>query len=162
GGGCTGRCVASSAWLSGSGRSGGRPRRLCRTQRARFLRSRRRHCSPSSRGQGSAAMLVAEVFVRRFENQRHLSSFLGLAPTPHASGEISRNKGISKAGCKLARSTLVELAWSWLRYQHDSALATWWRSRFSKTRNARAKHRDRRLGQKARCAFWQFVEDGQV
>ena len=57
-------------------------------------------------GQSSAAMLVAEVFVRKFENRRHLSSFLGLAPTPHASGDISRNKGISKAGCKLARSLL--------------------------------------------------------
>ena len=113
-------------------------------------------------GQGSAAMLVAEVFVRTFENQRKLSSFLGLAPTPHASGEISRNKGISKAGCKLARSTLVELAWSWLRYQHDSALATWWRARFSK-RGMRVRNIGIvALARKLVVAFWQFVEDGQV
>jgi transposase len=113
-------------------------------------------------GQSSAAMLVAEVFVRKFENRRHLSSFLGLAPTPHASGDISRNKGISKAGCKLARSTLVELAWSWLRYQHDSALASWWRARFSK-RGVRIRNIGIvALARKLVVAFWQFVEDGQV
>ena len=93
---------------------------------------------------------------------RHLSSFLGLARTPHASGDMSRNKGISKAGCKLARSTLVELAWSWLRYQHDSALALWWRARFSK-RGMRIRNIGIvALARKLAVAFWQFIEDGQV
>ena len=113
-------------------------------------------------GHSSAAMLVAEVFVRKFENRRHLSSFLGLAPTPHASGDMSRNKGISKAGCKLARATLVELAWSWLRYQRDSALAQWWRVRFSK-RGMRIRNIGIvALARKLVVAFWQFVEDGQI
>jgi len=78
------------------------------------------------------------------------------------SGDKSRNKGISKAGCKLARSTLVELAWSWLRYQHDSALAVWWRARFSK-RGMRIRNIGIvALARKLAVAFWQFIEDGQV
>lgn len=113
-------------------------------------------------GQSSAAMLVAEVFVREFENRRHLSSFLGLAPTPHASGDMSRNKGISKAGCKLARSILIELAWSWLHYQRDSALSRWWRARFSK-RGMRVRNIGIvALARKLIVAFWQFVENGQI
>ena len=112
--------------------------------------------------QTSATMLVAEVFVRKFENRRHLGSFLGLAPTPHASGEMSRNKGINKAGCKLARSTLVELAWSWLRYQRDSALARWWRMRFSK-RGMRVRNIGIvALARKLAVAFWQFLEHGLI
>jgi len=82
-------------------------------------------------GNISALLLVAEVYHRSFESRRHLASFIGLAPTPYASGDVSRDRGIGKAGTKLARQTLVELAWSWLRYQAESALSTWWRERFA-------------------------------
>jgi hypothetical protein len=44
---------------------------------------------------------------------------------------VSRDRGIGKAGTKLARQTLVELAWSWLRHQPESALSSWWRQRFA-------------------------------
>jgi transposase len=91
-----------------------------------------------------------------------LASFIGLAPTPHASGDVSRDRGISKAGTKLARQTLVELAWSWLRYQPESELSTWWRQRF-----AGAGMRGRKVGivalaRRLAIAFWQFLEDGVV
>jgi transposase len=54
-------------------------------------------------GEGGATTLVTEVFHRRFKNRKHLASYLGLAPAPYASGETSRNQGISKAGNKPAR-----------------------------------------------------------
>lgn len=111
-------------------------------------------------GHTSALLLVAEVYQRSFENRRHLASFIGLAPTPHASGDVSRDRGIGKAGSKLARQTLVELAWSWLRYQPESALSTWWRQRF-----AGAGMRGRKVGivalaRRLAIAFWQFLENG--
>jgi transposase len=59
-----------------------------------------------------------------------VASFVGLAPSPYASGETSRDRGISKAGTKLARQTFVELAWFWLRYQPNSKLSLWWQVRF--------------------------------
>jgi transposase len=81
-------------------------------------------------GETTATVLVAEVFHRTFETRRHLASFIGLAPSPYASGDVSRDRGINKAGTKLARQTLVELAWSWLRYQPNSKLSLWWHERF--------------------------------
>jgi len=113
-------------------------------------------------GPTSALLLVAEVYHRSFESRRHLASFVGLAPSPYASGDVSRNRGISKAGTKLARQTLVELAWSWLRYQPESALSAWWRERF-----AGAGMRGRKVGivalaRRLAIAFWRFLEDGLV
>jgi transposase len=113
-------------------------------------------------GPTSALLLVAEVYHRRFDTRRHLASFIGLAPTPYASGDVSRDRGINKAGTKLARQTLVELAWSWLRYQPESALSIWWRQRF-----AGAGMRGRKVGivalaRRLAIAFWQFLENGLV
>jgi transposase len=113
-------------------------------------------------GHTSALRLVAEVYHRSFESRRHLASFIGLAPSPYASGDVSRDLGIGKAGTKLARQTLVELAWSWLRYQPESALSTWWRERF-----AGAGMRGRKVGivalaRRLAIAFWQFLEAGLV
>ena len=90
----------------------------------------RRLATLGSVGETTATVLVAEVFHRTFETRRHLASFIGLAPSPYASGEVSRDRGINKAGTKLARQTLVELAWFWLRYQPNSKLALWWHERF--------------------------------
>jgi transposase len=81
-------------------------------------------------GETTATVLVAEVYHRTFETRRHVASFVGLAPSPYASGETSRDRGISKAGTKLARQTFVELAWFWLRYQPNSKLSLWWQVRF--------------------------------
>lgn len=113
-------------------------------------------------GHISALLLVAEVYHRNFESRRHLASFIGLAPTPHASGDVSRDRGIGKAGSKLARQTLVELAWSWLRYQPQSALSTWWRQRFAGTGMRGRKVGIVGLARRLAIAFWRFLEDGVV
>lgn len=44
-------------------------------------------------GEISATVLVAEVFHRSFASRRHLASFVGLAPSPYASGDVSRDRG---------------------------------------------------------------------
>jgi transposase len=113
-------------------------------------------------GTTSALLLVTEVYHRNFENRRNLASFTGLAPSPYSSGDVARDRGINKAGNKLARQTLVELAWSWLRYQPGSALSVWWRARF-----AAAGMRGRKVGivalaRRLAIAFWRFLEDGVV
>ena len=105
---------------------------------------------------------MTEIYHRSFATRRHLASFVGLAPSPYSSGDVSRDRGIGKAGTKLGRQTLVELAWSWLRYQPESALSTWWRERF-----AGAGMRGRKVGivalaRRLAIAFWQFLEDGLV
>ena len=109
-----------------------------------------------------ATVLDREVFYRRFSNRRGLASYLGLTPSPFQSGNMDRNQGISKAGNPRARSTSIELAWLWLRYQPQSALACWFRDR-----TGSLKGRIRRIlivavARKLMIALWRYVEEGVV
>lgn len=113
-------------------------------------------------GANSAAMLVAEVFCRKFSSRRHVAAFLGLAPAPYSSGDVSRDQGISKAGNHAARVQMVELAWCWLRYQPGSELACWYRDRFKGHGGRAAKVGIVALARKLLIALWRFVETGLV
>lgn len=113
-------------------------------------------------GEVGATLLVTEVFHRTFQNRRHLASFLGLSPSPYASGSMSRDQGISKAGNKSARVMLVELAWCWLKYQPGSRLSQWYRSRFGGSGSTPGKVGVVALARKLAIALWRFVEDGIV
>lgn len=113
-------------------------------------------------GANSAAMLVAEVFCRQFDNRRQLASFLGLAPSPYSSGDVERDQGISKAGNHGTRVLLVELAWCWLRYQPESELSQWYRERYKGRGKRSAKVGIVALARKLLIALWRFVETGLV
>jgi len=57
-------------------------------------------------GVNSAWIYVMEFFAwRAFRNRREVGSLSGLTPTPYASGESSRESGISKAGNRPVRAT---------------------------------------------------------
>lgn len=75
---------------------------------------------------------------------------------------MSRDRGINKAGTKLARQTLVELAWFWLRYQPQSQLSRWWRERFAGKGMRGRKIGIVALARKLSIALWRFVEHGVV
>jgi hypothetical protein len=94
-------------------------------------------------------------------NRRQLGASLGLTPTPYDSGNSQIEQGISKAGNKRLRSLLVELGWSWLRYQPDSALSQWYGRRF-----AAAGKRMRRVGivalaRRLAIALWRYLQHGE-
>lgn len=113
-------------------------------------------------GVKSAWVLFKEFFWRRFNNRREVASCAGLTGTPYQSGESSREQGISKAGNKRVRRLLVELAWSWLRYQPQSELSRWFGLRF-----AGGGARVRRIGivavaRKLLIAIWRYLEQGVV
>jgi transposase len=114
-------------------------------------------------GSGGAWVLVAELFGwRRFANRRQVAGCVGLSPTPYASGESHFEQGIAKAGNKRVRGLLVELAWSWLRYQPQSALSQWFNQRF-----ARGGARLRRIGiiavaRRLAIALWRYLEFGVI
>ncbi len=76
-----------------------------------------------------ATLPAWEAFVRPFRDRRALAAYAGLTGTPFDSGDRRREQGIGKAGNRRLRAALVELAWLWLRYQPDSALAAWFRHR---------------------------------
>ena len=68
-----------------------------------------------------AAALWLEGLFRHFDNRRQIASYAGLAPTPWQSGSVDREQGVSKAGNPRLRTTLIQLAWLWLRHQPQSA-----------------------------------------
>jgi transposase len=111
-------------------------------------------------GMNSAWVYVMEFFAwRAFRNRRELGSLAGLAPTPYASGESNRERGISKAGNRPVRALAIEIAWCWLRYQPDSQLSRWYQRRFAKGGS-----RVRRIGivalaRKLLIALWRYVEE---
>ena len=113
-------------------------------------------------GETTATVLVAEVYHRSFETRRHVASFVGLAPSPYNSGDTDRDRGINKAGTKLARHTLVELAWSWLRYQPNSKLSLWWHERFGGRGMRERKVGIVALARKLAVALWRFIEQGVI
>ncbi len=90
----------------------------------------------------SAWLLTMELFAwRPYRNRRQAASLVGLTPTPYASGDSSRELGISKRGNRRVRWMLVQIAWCWIRLQPDSQLARWYRERF-----AGGGKRQRRIG----------------
>jgi transposase len=114
-------------------------------------------------GLTSSWLFVMEFFGwRQIRNRRELASLAGLTPTPFNSGDSERDQGISKAGNRRVRGMVVEIAWSWLRYQKDSALSSWYWKRFG-----RGSKRQRRIGivalaRKLLVALWRYLERGEL
>jgi len=106
-------------------------------------------------------LLVMEFFGwRAFKNRREVGGLAGLTPTPYQSGESAREQGITKSGNPHVRWMITELAWSWLRFQPESALSVWFRERFGD-----GGKRLRRMGivavsRKLLIALWRFLETG--
>ncbi len=112
-------------------------------------------------GPNSAWTYVMEFFAwRQFKNGQEVGALAGLAPTPHQSGDLQRERGISRAGNRFVRGMAVEIAWGWLRHQPNSALTKWYEERF-----AHAGPRARKVGivavaRKLLVALWRYLETG--
>jgi transposase len=111
-------------------------------------------------GANFAAVLGREVFYRSFINRRQLASYVGIAPTPHQSGGTDRDRRISRAGNPRARTTLIQLAWLWLRYQPGSALATWFRERVGTLQGRTRRIAIVAMARRLLIALWRYVETG--
>ena len=76
-----------------------------------------------------AAVLWSEGLSRHFDNRRQVAAYAGLAPTPWQSGTVDHEQGVSKSGNPRLRTTLIQVAWLWVRHQPDSALTVWFKER---------------------------------
>jgi transposase len=112
-------------------------------------------------GINGAWLLVMEFFGwRELKNRREVGGLAGFTPTPYQSGESAREQGITKSGNRHVRWMTTELAWSWIRYQPESALSCWFRERFGS-----GGKRLRRIGivavaRKLLIALWRFLNTG--
>ena len=109
-----------------------------------------------------AAVLWLEGLFRRFANRRQLAAYAGLAPSPWQSGSVDREQGISKSGNPRLRTTMVELAWLWLRYQPDSALSRWFRERVGSERGRIRRITIVALARKLLVALWRYTTLGEL
>jgi transposase len=109
-----------------------------------------------------AAVLWSEGLFRHFDNRRQVASYAGLAPTPWQSGSIDREQGVSKSGNPRLRTTLIQLAWLWLRHQPKSALALWFEERVMRNGGRHKKSAIVALARKLLVALWKYVTAGVV
>ncbi len=115
-------------------------------------------------GPVGATRLVLELFWRHFDNRRQVGSCVGLVPQPYDSGESRVDQGISKQGNRRVRSLLIEMAWFWLRYQPDSAIARWFTQRtLGNAQNKRGKRiAIVAVARRLVIALWRYLEHGVI
>lgn len=113
-------------------------------------------------GEVTAEVLAKEFFWRDFENRRQVGAAAGLTGVPYASGEVSRDRGLSKRGNERVRRIMIELAWLWLRYQPESQLSRWYRARFAAGGRRARKVGIAALARKLLIALWRYLQYGEV
>jgi transposase len=108
------------------------------------------------------AMLWSECLFRSFRNRRQVAAYAGLAPTPWQSGSVRHEQGVSKSGNPRLRSTMIQLAWLWLRHQPTSELSLWFRERVKRNGGRGKKTAIVALARKLLVALWKFSSSGMV
>lgn len=109
-----------------------------------------------------ATILWSECLYRHFDNRRQVAAYAGLAPTPWQSGTIDRQQGVSKAGNKRLRTTMIQIAWLWTRHQPTTALARWFLARVKANGGRFKKTSIVALARKLLVAFWKYVTAGVI
>src|SRR5882672_8282138 len=110
----------------------------------------------------TADMLVQEVLSRKLRDRRAVARYVGLTGSPDESGKRRREKGLAKAGNARVRRGLIQLAWRFLRFQKDSALAQWYRARTEGPKGVRKTTMIVALARKLLIALWRLVMTGEI
>jgi transposase len=109
----------------------------------------------------TADMLVREILSRNLRDRRAVARYGGLTGSPDESGKSRREKGLARSGNARVRKGMIQLAWRYLDYQKESALAKWFRARTENARGSRKKMIVA-LARKLLIALWHLVRDGVV
>ena len=121
----------------------------------------------------TADMLVNEVLSRPLRDRRAVARGAcpragrrpdpgaGLTGAPDESGAKRREQGLAKAGNARVRRGMIQLAWRFLRFQKNSALAQWYQARTADHRGATRKTMIVALARKLLIALWRFVTIGE-
>lgn len=113
-------------------------------------------------GVETADMLVQEVLSRDLRDRRAVARYAGLTGSPDESGSKRREKGLAKAGNARVRRGLIQLAWRFLMFQKESALAQWYRARTDGVKGVRKTIMIVALARKLLIALWRMVTTGEV
>ena len=109
----------------------------------------------------TADLLVREILSRNLRDRRALARYAGLTGSPDERVEKPR-EGPGRAGNARVRRGLIQLAWRFLMFQKDSALARWYRTRTEGPSGARKTTMIVALARKLLIALWRLVTTGEV
>jgi len=112
-------------------------------------------------GVETADMLVHEVLSRPMRDRRAVARYAGLTGAPDESGAQRREQGLARAGNARVRRGMIQLAWRFLMFQKESALALWYRARTADSRSGTRKTMIVALARKLVIALWRFVSTGE-
>ncbi len=112
-------------------------------------------------GVETADMLVQEVLSRSMRDRRADSALCRPHWLARRERQKTREKGLTRSGNARVRRGMIELAWRFLRFQKNSVLAQWFRTR---TENARGTRKTMivALARKLLIALWRLVREGIV
>src|SRR6201997_1714062 len=119
----------------------------------------------------TADMLVNEVLSRPLRDRRAVARYAGLTGAPDESGAKRREQGLAKAGnARVPHGSspwaegprgMIQLAWRFLRFQKNSAMAQWYQARTADRRGATRKTMIVAMARKLLIALWRFVTIGE-
>jgi transposase len=110
----------------------------------------------------TADMLVHEVLSRPMRDRKAVARYAGLTGSPDESGAKRREQGLARAGNARVRRGMIQLAWRFLRFQKQSALAQWYQARTADSRVGTRKTMIVALARKLLIALWRFVTTGET
>ena len=112
-------------------------------------------------GVETADLLVHELLSRPMRDRRAVARYAGLTGSPDESGAQRREQGLARAGNARVRRGMIQLAWRFLMFQKESALALWYRARTTDSRRGTRKTMIVALARKLIIALWRFVTTGE-
>ena len=110
----------------------------------------------------TADMLVPEILSRNLRDRKAVARYAGLTGSPDESGARRREKGLARAGNARVRRGMIQLAWRFLMFQKNSALAQWYRLQTTDHRGTTRKTMIVALARKLLVALWQLVTTAEV
>jgi transposase len=113
-------------------------------------------------GVETADMLVHEILSRTLRDRKAIARYAGLTGSPDESGGRRREKGLARAGNARVRRGMIQLAWRFLQFQKESALANWYRARTADGRSGTRKTMIVALARKLLIALWRMATMGEI
>jgi transposase len=113
-------------------------------------------------GIATADMLVHEILSRHLRDRKAVARYGGLTGAPDESGARRREKGLARAGNARVRRGMIQLAWRFLMFQKQSALAQWYQRQTADGRGSTRKTMIVALARKLLVGLWRLVTTGEV
>jgi transposase len=113
-------------------------------------------------GVETADMRAHEVLSRKLRDRRAVARYAGMTGAPDESGTKRRERGLARAGNARVRRGMLQLAWRWLKFQKESDLAKWYRTRTAEAQRGIRKTMIVALARKLLIALWRYVTTGEI